>query len=284
MSGLLCAISFHTAEKSGIYLHADRLLHHSQLIFQQTAYLRLWHFPTLLALIVYEVFQHEFYHHIVESTATHLEILLAAVGQNTAVYLQYHQRQLKDRLHPHHPLEEALANAYAYNSIGFLARKKQGYKDSCIEQFQEVMRFLWQGQSDGYRHAEHYIQNKHIAGNARLMELLLDQPGLSDAVPLSALVKHCMPRGYATFKGKPEIATYVYGSRGAVQELFRILPDLHATYTQLFWPYSYSKLDEQIKQEKAARKAAKKEATATQPNNKEQPLCSCNDKKPYMAA
>ena len=69
---------------------------------------------------------HEFFHHITECAATTLEINAAAFQEPKALYLDYWDGKFAGieglGPHPDHPLEEALANAYSYNSFSFLSR------------------------------------------------------------------------------------------------------------------------------------------------------------------
>jgi len=85
----------------------------------------------LLGYIIFEIFHHEFFHHIVESAATSLEIITASLGKARPLYIEYldYMYQQVDGLgkHEHDPLEEALANSYAYNSFSFMSRVGVGY-------------------------------------------------------------------------------------------------------------------------------------------------------------
>lgn len=86
--------------------------------------LHLYSRVVLMHLVVFEVFNHERFHHLAESTATSLDILAAARGEDEAVYLSYRADALENRFaDPHGPLEEALANAYAHNALDFVSRK-----------------------------------------------------------------------------------------------------------------------------------------------------------------
>lgn len=98
--------------------------------------LRLYSPEVLMHLVLFEVFNHEFFHHLAESTATSLEILAAARGEIEAVYLSYCADARENAYaDPHAPLEEALANASAYYALGFVSRIKAGYKTAVVKSY-----------------------------------------------------------------------------------------------------------------------------------------------------
>src|SRR5690606_26074459 len=113
----------------GIYLLVQPLLRYHHDLMTQSHASGLFSPETLMHLVLFDVFNHEFFHHLVESTATTLEIILATQGDPQPLYLRHRQAQrLNEFKHPHAPLEEALANAYAYNALGFISRVKLGFK------------------------------------------------------------------------------------------------------------------------------------------------------------
>jgi len=71
--------------------------------------------------------------------ATTVEIVLAGSGQMRSIYLDYFHGNEAINQHIHAPLEEALANAYAYNSFTFISRVTFGYKKTSIDLFQKAM-------------------------------------------------------------------------------------------------------------------------------------------------
>jgi hypothetical protein len=99
----------------GIYLMVDRLLDYCGALQGTLGRLRMFTPSTLATAVLFEVFHHEFFHHLAESTATALEIICAGMGRPRRTFLDYWESKFEDVIgrHPHHPLEEALANAYA---------------------------------------------------------------------------------------------------------------------------------------------------------------------------
>ncbi|MCY4046348.1 MAG: hypothetical protein OXE99_14890 [Cellvibrionales bacterium] len=236
----------HSDEKWGIYFFADNLLSHHQQLYEASKDFLIWDYQTLLHLFVFEVFNHEFFHHIVECTATYIEILQGAAQTPFPVYFDYKIRQQNGIDHPHHPLEEALANAYAYNAFGFISRQKAGYKTATVKLYQAAIRKHWLDAPKGYCAAENYIYGKHNLGAACLLEQLLNSPNACHRSPLPAITQHLMPSGYTTLFTKPKIPTYVIGTQAAITELQRHLPALNATYSQLFWAKETTEIDRGI--------------------------------------
>ena len=124
-------------EQWGIYIHIARLLKYSEILESSLGTLSAFPPETLAVAVLFDVFHHEFFHHLVESTATILEVICAGVQQPRSIYLEYraHKYEEVKGPHPHKPLEDALANAYAYNSFSFISRVKIGYKDSLPDTF-----------------------------------------------------------------------------------------------------------------------------------------------------
>lgn len=244
----------------GIYLLIGPLLdYHAQLVRCSKALH--WLTPaTLMHLILFEVFNHEFFHHLAESTATTLEILTAAQGPPQPVYLRHRAQQRSNKFeHPHAPLEEALANAYAYNALSFMSRVKVGYKTASVKNYQHAIKKYWHREPPGYRNAEMYIGGHYSAGGAHLIAQMLDNPDLVHQIPLELIAKHVMPSGFSALQAKPEIPTWLVGSDTELTAFNELVPAPNEAYTQLFWPYDTSKVDEEILKRLAAEKADKAE-------------------------
>lgn len=252
----------------GIYLLIGPLLdYHAQLV--ECSKSLHWLTPsTLMHLVLFEVFNHEFFHHLVESTATTLEILVAAQGQPQPVYMQHRVRQKSNEFnHPHAPLEEALANAYAYNALSFMSRVKVGYKTASVKNYQLALKKHWHREPPGYRDAEMYIGGDYSVGGAHLIAQMLDNPDLVHQIPLELISRHVMPSGFSALQAKPEIPTWLVGSDTELAAFNELVPAPNEAYTQLFWPYDTSKVDEEILRrlaEEKARKAEVKRAKAGQ--------------------
>jgi hypothetical protein len=127
----------------GIYIFVDQLLQYGRGVQLQLPMLRDFSNNIFLHLVLFEMFHHEFFHHLVESAATTIEILASALGTPTIPsYLSYRDKTWARAFtwQPHQPLEEALANAYAYNSLGFISRVKTGYKDYLVGLYQSALK------------------------------------------------------------------------------------------------------------------------------------------------
>ncbi|MEX0806163.1 MAG: hypothetical protein WD688_23010 [Candidatus Binatia bacterium] len=249
---------FPPIDQWGIYILINPLLSYHQRLVRQSDHLKLFSREVLMHLILFEVFNHEFFHHLVESTATTLEVLLASQGAAQSVYLRHRVRQaLNDFRHPHCPLEEALANAYAYNALSFICRIKAGFKTVTVEAYQKALKEYWQREPAGYREAGHYIQGDYVAGGAHLLAHLLAKPRSVDEVPLSVVAKHVMPGGFTALRAKPDIPTWLVGSETELALFNELVPAPNEAYTQLFWPYNTDDFDQFIEKKLADEKARK---------------------------
>lgn len=246
----------------GIYLLVDKLVAYRQTL--EAAFLKCAAISpiTLMHFIVFEIFHHEFFHHLAESTATTIELVLAASGKHRPVYLEYRQRAYQKSLplHPHEPLEEALANAYAYNSFTFISRLQAGYKTLAVKVYQAAMAKYWHTEPKGYCEAQHYINGGQIPGAAHLLAMMLQEPSCGDDIPLMNLAQTVMPRGFTAFASKPEIPTCLVGNPDVVRLFLELVPVPVDSYTSLFWPFDTKNLDEFIRKKREAEKAAKKRA------------------------
>ncbi len=248
----------------GIYLLVGPLLSYHRQLHESSRDLRLFSPEVLMHLVLFEIFNHEFFHHLAESTATSLEILHAAQGHGRPVYLAYRRAQHSTGFdYPHAPLEEALANAYAYNALSFISRIKAGYKTATIKSYQAAVRMHWHREPAGYRDAGFYINGGHIPGGAHLLAQMLGDPEAVDLAPLSCLAKHLMPSGFTALAQKPDIPTYLVGSDAELETFAALVPAPNEAYTQLFWPFNAKAIDDFVAQKQAEEKA-KKEAERKQ--------------------
>jgi hypothetical protein len=250
--------SFHFPPFSqwGIYLLIAPLLDYHDVLLKHSKNLKLFSPETLMHLILFEVFNHEFFHHMVESTATTLELILATQGAPQPVYINYRLRQKANTfLHPHAPLEEALANAYAYNALSFISRIKAGFKTASIKAYQEAIAMHWYREPRGYRDAGLYIGGNYIDGASSLLAQMLNRPYALHEVPLSIVAKHVMPNGFTSLMAKPEIPTWLVGSTSELASFHKLVPAPAEAYSQLFWPYNTDTIDKYIAQKQAEKKA-----------------------------
>lgn len=243
----------------GIYLLVDKLVQYHKTLSAIIGDLKAFSDSTLMHYIVFEIFHHEFFHHIAESTATSLEIISAGMGNPKPIFLEYNSRKNSDNeTHQHTPLEEALANAYAYNSLSFITRVGMGYKTGGVRLFQAAMQKYWKTEPPGYRSAQHYVHGKHIVGGAHLLALMMDDPDCLMEVPLTRLSKSVMPSGFSAFVSKPDIPTYLVGSEENLEIFNNLVPAPNEAYTRLYWPYDTLDLDNHLKHEKKKDQEAKK--------------------------
>lgn len=243
----------------GIYLLVDKVVQYHKTLSSILGNLKAFSASTLMHYIVFEVFHHEFFHHIAESTATSLEIISAGLGNPRPIFLEYNRRKHSDKeIHKHTPLEEALANAYAYNSLSFITRVGMSYKTGGVKLFQAAMQRYWTTEPPGYRSAQHYIHGKHIVGGAHLLALMMDSPDCLMDVPLTRLSKSVMPSGFSAFVAKPDIPTYLVGSKENLEIFYNLVPAPNEAYTRLYWPYDTADLDDLLQQEKKKEQEAKK--------------------------
>ena len=247
----------------GIYLLIGPLLNYHRGLLQQSKNLRLFSAETLMHLVLFEVFNHEFFHHLVESTATTLEILLATQGKPQPLYLKHRVEQRQNTFkHPHAPLEEALANAYAYNALGFISRVKAGFKTASVKAYQKAVVQHWCKEPAGYRDAHFYAGSGYVDGSSALLAQLLQDPQAMHEVPLSVIAKHVMPSGFSALMAKPDIPTWLVGSPEEIELFHQLVPAPNEAYTQLFWPYNTDALDQFIAEKLAEQKAKNKAAQA----------------------
>lgn len=240
----------------GIYLLVGPLLRYHRGLVQQSSALRLFSPETLIHLVLFEVFNHEFFHHLVESTATTLEILLATQGNPQPLYLQHRAAQMRNSFgHPHAPLEEALANTYAYNALGFISRVKAGFKTASVKAYQKAVVKHWGKEPPGYRDAHYYAGAGYVDGGAVLLGELLQKPGAMNDVPLAVVAKHVMPSGFSALLAKPDVPTWLVGSPAELALFNALVPAPNEAYTQLFWPYNTDRFDQFIEQKQAEEKA-----------------------------
>ncbi|WP_207064002.1 hypothetical protein [Motiliproteus sp. SC1-56] len=243
----------------GIYLLIGPLLSYHRRLVELSGKQRLYSPEVLMHLVLFEVFNHEFFHHLVESTATTLEVLGAARGDKIPLYLNYRQwARGEQNTYPHAPLEEALANAYAYNSLSFISRIKAGYRTAAIKTYQAAIRKHWHLEPKGYRDAEYYIDGAYVPGGAHLLAQLLGRPASTvNETPLSCIAKTVMPNGFTAMMAKPDIPTYLVGNSEELMLFNKLIPAPNEAYTQLFWPYNTEKFDRYVQEKKEEEKKSK---------------------------
>jgi hypothetical protein len=258
--------SFHVepVDQWGIYVVLSNLLDYANSLGQSLRSIRAFEPSVLASLVLFDVFHHEFFHHLIECTATSFEILCPSNdGKPRPIYLDYcrDKWQQEMALHPHDPLEEALANAYSYNSFSFIARVKAGYLTGASRLYQKAVEKSWNKEPPGYCEAGFYITGQRLNGARLLLERMLQTVGRSTAnLPIGMLVDAVFPRGHTAFWAKPDIPTYLVGSEQELRRFLSLVPAPNATYTSLFWPANTDRLDAFLKEQRQKERHARRQA------------------------
>ena len=243
----------------GIYLIADKLISYFYYIKKMFSDLILFSDNLLAAYILFEIFHHEFYHHIVESTATTIELAHHALSnENRKFYTQHLRANYHPDIkrHPHAPLEEALANAYAFNSFSFLTSvSKKPLLYGTINFYKEMMKRYWLTEPEGYKFAGCYLYGDKINGSKKILYYLFNNPNLQ--IPLSILANRVFPKGHTAFISKPEIPVYLVGNEENIKKIYELVPAPNEAYTNLYWPGETKNLNEYIKEKKKEEKQMK---------------------------
>jgi hypothetical protein len=247
---------FSPHEEWGIYMLTGRLLNYCVKLHSAFApHLSAFNLETLFGCVLFEVFHHEFFHHLVECAAATMEIMSASFGQPRAIYADYwagkYTYEPSLGRHPDHPLEEALANAYAYNSFSFLSRTEIGHKVLWVKLYQKVLEKCWPQEPAGYLSAGAYINGEYVSGAAQLLAMLLASADV-DPASLLLLAKRVMPNGNSAFVQKAEVPTYFVGSEMELTQLHKLVPAPVETYTTLLWLGDTSDVDSYLKTKKQA--------------------------------
>lgn len=258
---------FEPFDEWGIYIYVDELWTYCQGLHESLSpNVHSFTLEILIGYVLFEIFHHEFFHHIVECAATTLEVLSPCFGSAKPLYLDYKQHLYENNeligVHPHRPLEEALANAYAYNSMSFISRIKAGYKTTLVSLYQKMLERYWPTESAGYKEAGCYTGSSSNEGAAQLLAMLLNS-GEIDCCAARLISRTVLLTGNSAFFAKPLIPTYLVGTPEILERFDELVPAPCETYTQLFWPGQTDDLDHFIQERKKAM-SKKGEAQAKQ--------------------
>lgn len=249
----------------GIYFHARNLSSFLNEMSELSLRFRSLHRDVLKEFVLFEIFHHEFFHHIVESTITTIELILAEIcGDLRDLYLNY---RITPSLHVNDPLEEALANAYAYNSFSFISRVTFGFKKISVSHYQDVMKRYWPREDAGYRDAINYIDGKYLTGSSDLLEKIFrtaDRITVGDysSGHLRPIIRSVFPRGTTALFSKPDIPTYVYGTDQEVKDFFDQHHWARESCVYLLSDYNLNEFDKALMDRKKAYDKMKKENRA----------------------
>ncbi len=259
--GFYCPFHYWPADQWGIYLRIDKILSTCEHVQRSTSgSLALLTREALGACLLFEIYHHEFFHYLVDCVCAMAELMAGSAGHPHPVYLDYRRNAYESALgrHPHHPLEEALANAYAYQALRYVDRHESGYKRIIVRLYQHLLRHWWPSQGAGYSCAEEYVGAAFTHGTAQLLAMMLAAGG-SDPTPL-----HLLASGALEFCGpglvrKAQVPTYLLGNDQDMSRFSEIVPFPRRTYTRLYWPWDTSSLDEFIGEREAEDRRAGRE-------------------------
>ena len=252
----------------GIYIVVPRLLGYLDSLRRSLGTLAVFPPPVLGTLVLFDVFNHEFFHHLVECTATTVEILWSARSASPVpVYLPYRLETWQQALGElqHDPLEEALANAYSYNSFSFITRVRGEFLHGAASLYQRALEMSWAHEPPGYREAGSYVKGRQLEGALILVERMVAVRGKPPTLPLAMLVDAVFPKGHAAFWQKPEIPTYLVGSNAELEAFQQLVPAPNESYANLFVADPLEKLDAFIKAQRDKGRAEKKSKKSKKP-------------------
>ncbi len=253
---------FEPFEEWGIYLYVEELMKYCTGLYGLVS-MQVQSFTpdALLSYVLFEVFHHEFFHHIVECAATTLEIIASSIGPATPLYMNYKEHSYETNIligrHKHNPLEEALANAYPYNSLSFLSHMQGGYEKTLVKLYKKLLESYWRTESDGYCNAGSYTGKNYAEGAGQLLAMLLSS-GTIDASSSMLIGKEVIMNGNSAYFSKPEIPTYLVGNEEMLHDFAKRIPLPHETYTKLFLPGDSRIIDDHIKKQMKDRKELQK--------------------------
>lgn len=238
----------------GIYIYIDELMSYCKNIVNQLGnYLVVFsELRDIMSFVLFEIFHHEFFHHIVESAATTIEIITAnSKDECIPYYMNYiSKKNYTDTIgkHPDDPLEEALANAYAYNSLSFLSRVKFGYKTVAINAYQKVIKKAWRGEPAGYCYAEKYINSGYKNGSTLLLSQILYDLNYMTPETIGLIAQSVLLKGHSAFMEKANIPVYLVGREAELLAFNSLIPAPNETYTKLFMAHDNIDIDKKLQE------------------------------------
>lgn len=193
-------------------------------------------------LAMFEIFHHEYFHHIVECMCTVFEILHDSNNSLNKIYLLYNafadeQQEIVKLLPDEIPLEEALANAYAYNSFTFISKMKKGYKTMLVKYYQKSLEYYWKTEPSGYRAAGKFIEGNYLYGAEKLIKLILPALTRKNNPPFEILAKEIFPNGNSTFFSKQNIPLFLQGFPNENKKFITMFGDVRFFCTNIFSKY-----------------------------------------------
>ena len=252
----------------GIYIVINDLMRYLKSLKQSLGTLAAFPEDVLATAVIFDVFHHEFFHHLVECAATTIEVVWPAPQrQPVPVYLNYRRETWRGSLgeHEHDPLEEALANAYAFNSFSFITRVRGEYLHGVSRLYQRALEKSWPKEPPGYREAGAYVQGRQLAGANMLLRRMLATEGACSQLPVGILADAVFPSGHAAFWHKPDIPTYLVGSPSELAAFESLVPAPNEGYCTLSWPGQAEPLDSFLKEKRRKEREGKTKTRAQRP-------------------
>lgn len=247
----------------GIYIVVNKLMWYLQTLERSLGTLAAFPKEVLATAVIFDVFHHEFFHHMVECAATSIEVVWPAPQRRPVpLFLNYQRATWREPLgpHEHDPLEEALANAYAYNSFSFITRVRGEYLHGASRLYQRALERTWPNEPPGYREAGAYVQGRQTVGANMLLQRMLATEGICSQLPVAILAEAVFPRGHAAFWPKPDIPTYLVGSPSELAAFEALVPSPNEAYSTLSWPGQVDPLNAYLKEQRRKEREAKKRA------------------------
>lgn len=251
---------FEPVDQWGVYIFVNELMRYLQSLKQSLGTLAAFPEQVLATAVIFDVFHHEFFHHLVECAATSIEVVWPAPhGQPVPVYMNYLRATWRASLgeHEHDPLEEALANAYAYNSFSFITRVRGEYLHGVSRLYQLALRKSWPKEPPGYREAGAYVQGGELNRASMLLRRMLATEGAYTQLPVGILANAVFPRGHAAFWQKPDIPTHLVGSPSELAAFGSLVPAPNEAYCALSWPGQTGLLDGFLQEERRKERETK---------------------------
>ncbi|WP_019227242.1 hypothetical protein [Sedimentibacter sp. B4] len=238
-------------EEWGIYIYIDQLITYCENVSKSLGmYINIFQdLRDTMSFVLFEIFHHEFFHHIVESAVTTIEIVYASSAEKVRpYYLDYRAKRYccNNSItgeHPNDPLEEALANTYAYNSLSFNSRVQFGYKTIATKVYQKALKNVWKKEPAGYCFAEKYIDAGYKTGSSLLLTQILSDINYMTPETIGIIAQNVLFKGHSAFVEKANVPVYLVGNNNVLSKFYSLIPAPNETYTTLFMAHNDSEAD-----------------------------------------
>jgi hypothetical protein len=211
----------------GVFIKLRSFLDYYETLLQNKSLL--WIDQDFLAhIVLFKIFNEQYFHHLIESTATTLEILLATLGRKRQVYKDYFLITFNENRNN----INSVATSYAMRSFKFVNNADHVYKNEVIK----ILRRKFNGDSSKYT----------TDLNKLLLQLLRVDYYPDASIPLEFITKQVMPRGHSAFKNKKEIPTWLVGNAHDLNDFIQLIPNPSETILRLFWARDTADIDKEV--------------------------------------